>query len=250
MGQDLESERRWHGAAERIPCPEGPATGYCSRSLRHLKVLDKGWYTARMDRGDWERAKADPTWMICAVCARVLDKFNDAKTGEVEWRHPFDVRLKGEDHPVWPVPASQIAIETKCDFCFEENPQWIQPARSFGIAALNIIPGLVEKEGEHGSHGDWAACDTCADFLNRGDWRGLRRRALNAYMARNWEADGMPKGESREQTEQMTDLMLNAFYSQLRRNLTGPVRRVLANEYSKAFYDESQGRRPYWEESE
>jgi hypothetical protein len=189
-----------------------------------------------MDRGEWERAKADPTWMICAVCARVLDKFNDNKNGVIEWRHPFDVRLKGEDHPVWPVPASQVSIETKCDFCFEPDPQWIQPARSFAIAALNALPNLPD---EHGSHSDWAACDTCADFLNRGDWRGLRRRAFNAYKERNLapELGAMP--------DEFLDTMLNAFYSQLRRNLNGPVRRKLANEYSKAFYDE--GRRPFWE---
>jgi hypothetical protein len=192
-----------------------------------------------MDRAEWERAKADPTWMICAVCARVLDKFNDNTNGEVQWRHPYDIRLKGEDHAVWPVPASQIQIETKCDFCFEPDPNWIQPARSFSIAALNALPNLPE---EHGSHSDWAACDTCADFLNRGDWRGLRRRAFTAYKERNLapELGAMP--------DEFLDTMLNAFYRQLRSNLTGPVRRKVANEYSKAFYDEDQGRRPYWEE--
>lgn len=146
---------------------------------------------------------------VCAVCGRVLERRTDLDTGEhIEWLHPFPMRMgaigESEDHMPVPVPFDELPHpDTRCDFCYEINPQWTLPARSF----THTTPSFEA----HGSAGDWAACDACADLLNRGMWSVLIRRAVKAYTERT--------GDPME----IAEMVIKVTYRNLRKNITGAV---------------------------
>ena len=100
-----------------------------------------------------------PNGLVCAVCARVLN--HDSVLG---WVHAL--QDQPEDHPAVPVERSEIHVRGRCDFCSDENPSWSVPARDF------------DYFNGRGSHGDWAACDTCAQDITRNDWNSVLRRAV------------------------------------------------------------------------
>lgn len=147
--------------------------------------------------------RVDPDSYVCAVCGYVLDEqdgqyMHAAATGDLP---------HVADHPVVPVRAGEVPgehIRTQCDFCVEEDPQWIVPARDF------LNPGSLT-----GSRGSWAACDECAALIGRNDWNGVIRRALEGFHVRH--------GESMRPAEQT---LLRAMYRQLRKNMTGSVYKI------------------------
>lgn len=96
--------------------------------------------------------------MVCAVCGRVLDHHSG-----VGYAHTLQDRAK-EDHPAVPVPAGEVPLRGRCDFCNRDNPTWSLPAKSF-----SPFPG-------HMMDGDWAACDTCVEHIGRRDWGTLARK--------------------------------------------------------------------------
>lgn len=125
---------------------------------------------------------------VCAVCARVLN-FDSA----FGWAHAY--QDQPEDHPAVPVDCSEVHVQGRCDFCSEEEPTWVVPAKDF------------EYFSGHGSHGDWAACRTCAHAIARHDWDTVLSRA-EALVPANDRADFRAG--------------LKLLYSKLRVNLTGP----------------------------
>jgi hypothetical protein len=77
------------------------------------------------------------------------------------------------------------------------------PARSFEAPLTDT-----------GSITDWAACDTCVEFINRNDWKGLERHAVKSFEAR------------RGRQPQVVRNYFHTLYQQLRKNITGPPRRA------------------------
>ena len=144
---------------------------------------------------------------VCAVCGRILNVYVSPE-GSRSWLHTYaDLP---EDHPAVPVDLGDgIHPRPRCDFCDSEQPTWELPARSF------ILPGLSSGPVEDASHGNWAACDRCAQLIERNQWTALRRRALAAW-----------SGRADDSTQRAAvDRQLAQLYRQLRRNITGPAHR-------------------------
>jgi hypothetical protein len=103
-----------------------------------------------------------PEVVVCAVCSRVLDRFEEDLPGggtEDHWIHTADIRLREEDHPPVPVlPGALASVDFKCDLCFAPNPTWVLPAETFEYPGA---PGNF-------SEGNWALCDECASLYRRG----------------------------------------------------------------------------------
>lgn len=153
---------------------------------------------------------ADGERRDCAVCGRILNAYVSPE-GERSWLHTFaDLP---EDHPAVPVGTGEIIPQPRCDFCSAEHPTWELPARSF------VIPDLTLGQVENGSHGNWAACDSCAQLIGRDQWTALRRRALTA-----WSDPTMRTRSTGSAVAGDVDRQLSQLYRLLRRNITGPLR--------------------------
>ena len=81
--------------------------------------------------------------MACAVCARVLSSVSTPGRygfpGTQRWLHtPAD---EAADHPAVPVPVGQIRARHRCDFCSEDDPGWVLPARTFQLRQARRQPG-------------------------------------------------------------------------------------------------------------
>jgi hypothetical protein len=103
-----------------------------------------------------------------------------------------------------PVPQSEATVVAgRCDFCYEDHPAWLIPARDF-----EVLPG-------HFSGGDWAACDGCMALIEANSWSGLLRRAKSGWESRH---GAMPTEVSSS---------LPRLYRLLRKNISGsPVPNV------------------------
>jgi hypothetical protein len=70
-----------------------------------------------------------------------------------------------------------------CDFCSSEKVRWAYPAEDFligAIAAVDPDTGKAIEVQPMGSKGPWAACDACAECIERGDYEALRQRGFDA----------------------------------------------------------------------
>jgi hypothetical protein len=67
-----------------------------------------------------------------------------------------------------------------CDFCSDSNVVKSYPTADFTAPApfSNVIVEQI-------SAGNWAACPTCADLVDRGAWEELTRRSVNTFYERN-----------------------------------------------------------------
>ncbi len=168
----------------------------------------------------------------CAVCGRILNLYVSPE-GQRSWLHTYaDLP---EDHPAVPVDLGDgIHTRPRCDFCDSEQPTWELPARSFTLPGLTLpgptmpgptMPGptlaspdlgLISGPVENASHDNWAACDRCAYLVEGHQWTALRRRALTAWLH---HVDDPAQ-------QAAMDRRLGQLYRQLRRHITGPVRRV------------------------
>jgi len=64
-------------------------------------------------------------------------------------------------------------MSAKCDFCSSADPPWIFPSERF------IAASVSEGPLQQGSSGGWAACDRCAELVERREWRQLARRCVD-----------------------------------------------------------------------
>lgn len=165
------------------------------------------------------RPPEDGQRRACAVCGRILNVYISPE-GHRSWLHTYaDLP---DDHPAVPVNLGDgIHLRPRCD---SEQPTWELPARSFLLPGLSLpgpsLPGLSPpgpSSGpvENASHGNWAACDCCADLIDGNQWTALRRRALTAWSGRVDD----PTQHAR------VDRQLGQLYRQLRRHITGPAYR-------------------------
>lgn len=76
----------------------------------------------------------------------------------------------------------RITTHPMCDFCGSEDPMWSFPCESFPMstAELGLHAGPTQM-----SSGDWSACDTCKELVERDDLTALSRRASNVFLGRN-----------------------------------------------------------------
>jgi hypothetical protein len=160
----------------------------------------------------------DPKLRACAVCARVLSSITDRVTDEpAAWQHPADMIINGsDDHPPVPVAFSEIQVSSRCDFCYLGECEWLVPASDFEYGYMNkLLAGVAGTD--FGSHGDWSACNICAEMVNRGLWSNLARRAFDAYLTVT-EISGR---ESSPEADAAVELNIRATYKQLRKHVTG-----------------------------
>jgi hypothetical protein len=135
---------------------------------------------------------------VCAVCARVLA----AAEVDGRWLYDHEPIDSPADHPAIPVEANQVEARGRCDFCGDDNPQWMIPARSFRMDGLPSV-----------SNGAWAACDRCATLIRRDQWSALRQRSLDVM----WRT-GRLRGLDRHRVGASLDVL----WSQLRLHILGP----------------------------
>ena len=72
-----------------------------------------------------------------------------------------------------------VAADLVCDFCSDVPILWrysISPGGEFGTMVF-IEAGRTSAESHGDRDGQWAACQTCKDFIQTGNWDGLRRHS-------------------------------------------------------------------------
>jgi hypothetical protein len=72
----------------------------------------------------------------------------------------------------------KLAIQNVCDFCAMPSVSWQYPARSF-----DAMPGVF------GSLGEWGACETCHDLIERQNWTALAKRSAERICKDNTKRD-------------------------------------------------------------
>lgn len=133
---------------------------------------------------------------VCAVCGRTLSHVT-SPDGPAEYMH--GMQDSPEDHPAVAVDPGTERDRPRCDFCNEDDPTRVVPARSFELAD---VPQSASVRG-------WAACDTCAALVDTGQWSALTRRARAGFEGRYGPMDAVGV------------TALKGMYRQLRKNVTG-----------------------------
>lgn len=144
-----------------------------------------GWQTGCMTS-----ETSMPMPMVCGLCLRGLNRFNG------QWVH-----LQVPDHLPQPVPQVEaMAKRYVCDFCSTPHVKWVffseeyrrddrvvHERGEFG-KPVPLTPKtsvrereVVSAENLHSSMGQrWAACDPCADLVDRREVGYLVRRVKKA----------------------------------------------------------------------
>ena len=65
----------------------------------------------------------------------------------------------------------QPTSDKVCDFCKRPNPYWAYPCADFVMPIIAI--GNEVLEVNWASQGEWAACETCADYIESNDLDSL-----------------------------------------------------------------------------
>lgn len=68
--------------------------------------------------------------------------------------------------------------EEVCDFCSDPDVKWRYPCYSH-VGLVTDLPGLQLLDQ---SVGDWAACDTCHDLIERSDRDALAKRTIDGML--------------------------------------------------------------------
>ena len=92
----------------------------------------------------------------------------------------------------------------KCDFCSSPKVTWRYPARDF------MAPNLMASE----SVGEWLACDTCHDLIERGERGALCERSM---------AIVQPVIADPEMIAEVIMPVLREFHDRFYKNRTGPA---------------------------
>lgn len=134
---------------------------------------------------------------VCKTCGRVLNEHS-----EKGWIH--STIDDPADHDAVPVLRSELPGTLRCDFCSEDDPEMIVPARDFAIDG-----------GANNSRGNWAACTTCGHLIETNQWNALIRRVRDLWPDKKGEP--MPPA---------VEASLIYLYRLLRKNINGAVRRA------------------------
>jgi hypothetical protein len=115
-----------------------------------------------------------PPAKVCAVCARVLSLL-EAPDGTQSWVHG----IQDDDHLPVPVDRDEVQTMYRCDFCNMDESTYRLPVRPFPLPFARTIAEALDEAGApgHMSGEDWAACDTCARYIELNQWGSVLRRA-------------------------------------------------------------------------
>jgi len=136
---------------------------------------------------------------VCQTCRRILSY--DEATGQ--YVHPQE-HLHWDHAPVAVPDLEFLYINEKCDFCFADTSAWVLPAEPFVIA-----PG-------HGSDGDWAACEACAELIRADAWYKLLQ-----LVRKRW-----PEAHSGNRMPPETAQLHHLLWQELRTHVTGQLQRI------------------------
>lgn len=155
-----------------------------------------------------------PGRKVCAVCAAVLD----LQQGK-GYAHPISLGPE-PDHLAVPVDDTEVLVNPKCDFCFIDSTEWVLPAADFVMPPANVFQ-LVGSTGDEGvslyeSHGDWGACDPCAQLILGNQWAKVLRRVQAVW----------PLVHSGNLMDQEGYVSTYRLFRELRKNVAGPLMRI------------------------
>lgn len=155
-----------------------------------------------------------PGRMVCAVCGRVLEEYENigyahARVDEVG------------DHIAVPVADVEIPVNERCDFCFANSTEWLLPAENFQLpverAELFGTVGIEEPQ-PYMSNGAWGACGPCGDLIAAERWPLLLRRVRDEW-------PGVHSGNTMPERIYPATYRL---YNELRKHITGPLVRLVS----------------------
>lgn len=109
---------------------------------------------------------SDPRY-ACAVCYRVLDHVAGAG-----WCHT-QLDRKDEDHPAVPVPADEITVHARCDFCSTDGVTHELVSVRIGSKVFGGAPVPASTYDEK-----WACCPACATDILHDEWGAVLERSL------------------------------------------------------------------------
>lgn len=149
--------------------------------------------------------------MGCAVCGRILDRWDDEASGESGWMHGSADADDQLDHDPVPASVKDLRPILRCDFCMVETQDaWIVRAAPFKVPRINYV-----------SSEDWISCQTCAEHVRRQSWKNLESRSFEAIRERRAD-DEMFAEHGRA--------AIRAIHSGLRSNLRGRPERQSTDE--------------------
>lgn len=143
-----------------------------------------------------------PEPRMCGVCHHILTPVEQA--GGLLWAHGLNA-----DHEPVPVPVQDP--ELKCDFCSAPDPTWQAECTPFLTSTNVVVPGVDFDQQDDGL---WAACDTCADYIRRGDWQRLAYRSQKNFV----RVSGMPT--------ELASRLITHIQGQFRHHYTGEITRI------------------------
>jgi hypothetical protein len=141
--------------------------------------------------------------VVCAVCGLVLNHIYNSTTEEtIGYKH-----VKPSDHEPIPVNREELGpVNFLCDFCMTPLPP---------VGPYNVLPARTfTPKDDTTLVDDWACCDKCAGYINDGNWDTILDHAI----------DGQIK-DIGEEFRYMLEGLLIDLYIQLRKNITGPIRK-------------------------
>lgn len=131
-----------------------------------------------------------PPQMMCATCKRLLAWYQPPGQARADWAHPR--WAVPETHRPLPVPPDHTAI-TVCDFCSLNPPVWIYHTAAPTSSITRVVepkgeterhrfarewetivqPGQIAASFENNYDEGWAACASCAPYVERRDMNRL-----------------------------------------------------------------------------
>ncbi len=149
---------------------------------------------------------SEPTgeaWPYCRTCRRALN-VHTSPSGPVSYRHAEELRGGTVDHPADPVPLTELADPLiECDFCSRPGAAFSYVCadqvtesrlvttrtvdahdyhhrhRAARTLSVTTAPGATQVWGQR-----WAACDGCAELIERRDLYGLVGRVADEMPAK------------------------------------------------------------------
>ncbi|MEU0558461.1 hypothetical protein [Dactylosporangium sp. NPDC006015] len=136
--------------------------------------------------------------VFCALCRRALNVRYAG--GRLAYLHAEELRGGTCEHPARPVPLADLPDAVlECDFCSRPEPMWayrcadrytetrtvtatVVDARDYRhrhraarVRRTESTPGMTAAWGQR-----WAACEGCAELIERRDLYGLMARVTDA----------------------------------------------------------------------
>jgi hypothetical protein len=145
------------------------------------------------------------------VCARVLDWVH-TPDGQQGYTHAAEYFNRELDHVPVPADPELIAVEARCDFCYDHVTDGLMIVEAERFSLRNPLdPSIV-----HDHSPLWLACTTCAALVQANRWGKLEKRVRDAH-----EAIRPSRSLSEAETRRWA---VQTLYDALRPRVKGPPR--------------------------